>query len=461
MFNKLITMLQARHLALLVYVSGFFLYGMIPQVRSAEHVSSFLWLHTIHALSGIIFHRLYSPKASTLVLTIVFFTSRIAMIGIYPWLSDDVFGYLFYGKATLHGENLYAITADNPSLTYLRDAAYDLMAFKPHQNIYPPIATIFMTFSAWISSEISTSIEHGILIWKSLLFFCEGLGLWILFLALHKRGLSFAPIIMYLSIPLTAIEGIGQAHNELLLLPFLGLIMIIAIDSTIRFREIFLGGLCAVIGMIKIYPIVLLIPIMITGMNRKQIFITILSCIVVILISAMPWFSGIFIGDMSALVGYTTVLTFYNGTYFNGVALYFYRWILEAFQVHDWWLIAPKAVSLTRGLAIIAASIFSKVQHHGVLFSMYVILTIAVCISPKVHVWYLIPIIYTGSIQAQKSLPIISTIMMLTYAMYVVDPPMENIPFEITLWVLMGLTLYLDHKGLLHIFNRDQSKVLA
>ena len=73
MFNKLITMLQARHLALLVYVSGFFLYGMIPQVRSAEHVSSFLWLHTIHALSGIIFHRLYSPKASTLVLTIVFF----------------------------------------------------------------------------------------------------------------------------------------------------------------------------------------------------------------------------------------------------------------------------------------------------------------------------------------------------------------------------------------------------
>lgn len=92
---------------------------------------------------------------------------------------------------------------------------------------------------------------------------------------------------------------------------------------------------------------------------------------------------------------------------------------------------------------------------------MYVILTIAVCISPKVHVWYLIPIIYIGSIQAQKSLPIISTIMMLTYAMYVVDPPMENIPFEITLWVLMGLTLYLDHKGLLHIFNRDQNKVLA
>jgi len=461
MFNNPIMMFQARHLALLVYVSGFFLYGLIPQVRSAEHVSYFLWLHTIHAISGMIVLRLYSANAPPLVLTIIFFASRIAVMGIYPWLSDDVFGYLFYGKATLHGANLYALTADDPSLTYLRDAAFDLMAFKPHQNIYPPIATVFMTISAWISSMISTSLEHALLIWKSLLFLCEGLGLWIVFYALRKRGLSFAPLMMYLSIPLTAIEGIGQAHNELLLLPFLGLIMILAIDSSIKFREILLGGLCAIIGMIKMYPIVLLLPIMLLGMDRRHIFKAILSCIGVIMLSALPWFSGIFIGDMSALAGYATVLSFYNGTYFNGVVLYFFRWIFEALHIHDWWLIAPKAVSIVRGLAIIGASFSSKIQQHGVLYSMYVLMLITVFISPKVHSWYLIPIIFIGCIQVQKSLPFISGIVMLTYAMYAVDPPMESIPFEVALWALIGMILYLDYKGMLHIFNGDQGKVLS
>lgn len=461
MFNNFNTKFQTRHLSLFVYVSGFFLYALIEPMRTAESATFFLVLHTLHALSGLFFLHCYSPYATPIVLAILFLASRLSMLGMYPWLSDDVFGYLFYGKATLHGENLYAITADHQSLTYIRDAAYDLMAFKPHQNIYPPIATMFMTISAWISTMFSSSLQHTVLIWKSLLLFCEGLGLWILFSTLRKRSLSYKPLLIYLAIPLTAIEGIGQAHNELLLLPFLGWMMRIAIDSTMRYRDILLGGICGIIGMIKIYPIVLLIPIMITGMNHKQIFTAILSCAIVVILSSLPWFSGIFFGDMTALLGYATVLSFYNGTYFNGMVLYGFRWVLEGLHINEWWLIAPKAVSIVRALSIIGASIVAKVRKHGVLYSMYVIMMITVFISPKVHAWYLIPIIFIGCVQFQRSLPILALMMMLTYAMYTTDPPRESILFEVVLWAMMGITLYLDHKGYLDIFNGNQGEVLA
>ena len=93
----------------MVYVSGFFFYLLIPPIRNAEHTQYFLILHTVHALCGIFLLRSFSESPSPRVLTLLFIMTRIAVFGFYPWLSDDVFGYLFYGNATLHGANLYAL----------------------------------------------------------------------------------------------------------------------------------------------------------------------------------------------------------------------------------------------------------------------------------------------------------------------------------------------------------------
>jgi hypothetical protein len=383
------------------------------------------------------------------------------VFGVYPWLSDDVFGYLFYGNATLHGVNLYVVTADNPILMHLRDSAYDLMAFKPYQNIYPPIATMLMTFSAWIASWFNTSLINSLLIWKSLLFFCEGFGLWFLFKTLQEHGRSYFPILLYLAIPLTAIEGIGQAHNELLLLPILAGIIRTILNWKGNAHIIMIGVLCALSGLIKLYPFVLILPIILQKMTFKESVLSILSCLTTILLASLPWFSGMFYGDMSAIIGYVSVLSFYNGTYFNGVILYLFRYIFEALAIQEWWLWAPQAVSILRLCSIIGMSVLAKCRQYALTYSLFLVLCIAVCISPKVHTWYLIPLIFLGSIHGIRSLPIISGFMMLTYEMYAVEPVQESMMFEIILWIFMSFTVLLEYKGKLQIFNVSQSKVLA
>ena len=209
------------------------------------------------------------------------------------------------------------------------------------------------------------------------------------------------------------------------------------------------------------YPFVLILPIMMQKMSIKESILTIVSCLTTILLASLPWFSGVLFGDMSAIAGYISVLSFYNGTYFNGVILYLFRFSFEALAIQEWWLLAPKAVTIVRLCSIIGMSVLARIKHYALPFSLFLVLCIAVCISPKVHTWYLIPIMFLGSMYSIESLPILSGIMMLTYGMYAIDPAVESMFFEIILWMIMSITIFLEYKGALQIFNGGQSKVLT
>lgn len=444
-----------------IYLLGFMVYTFIPAERNAVNMQMFLWVYGIHALCGL----LLLNKADTFLtlrsLFTLFLCSRLAVFFMYPWLSDDVFGYLFYGKATLAGENLYALKADDPALAYLRDSAYALMAFKPYQNIYPPIATIFMTISAWISSLFPYSLLATILIWKALLFCIEFFGLALLYTWLRSHHFSLLPILIYLAIPMTAVEGIGQAHNEILLLPFIiGAIILFRSESSFR-RNFLIGMLCAIFGLLKLYPIVLIIPFLSHMKGWTNKIYLIIGAVCMTLLSSAPWFWGIVIGNMSALHGYMSVLQFYQGTYFNGVILYGLRYGLELLRVHEWWLMAPKVLTLIRGIGIIAMSAYTYIRQQSLAQSLYGILLVTVLISAKVHPWYFIPLIFLGAIIHRQSMMIIGSLMMFTYAMYAMEPAQESMLFETGLWIMALIVLYAEYKQSLHILNRNQSEILT
>ena len=443
------------------YIMGFMVYAFIPAERNAHTMQVFLGFYAIHALCGIFLLRNGSSFLTLPRLFSLFLLSRLAVFFMYPWLSDDVFGYLFYGKASLAGANLYAVKADDPALSYLRDSAYALMAFKPYQNIYPPIATIFMSISAWISSFIPYSLQATLFVWKALLFCSEFIGLAILYHWLRKHQYSLLPIVMYLAIPMTAIEGIGQAHNEVLLLPFIiGAIMLFRDDSSFK-KSILIGLLCAVLGLLKLYPIVLIIPFLLHAKKSKNVIAIFIGTLFMTLLTSAPWFWGLVIGNYSAIQGYVSVLNFYQGTYFNGVILYGIRHILELFKIHEWWLLAPKVLTMFRGIGVMIVSAYAYIKKESLIESLYMILLVTVLISAKVHPWYFIPLIFLGSIIQRQSIIIIGSLMMYTYAMYAVDPAHESMLFETVLWCIAGLVLIMEYRHSLHIFDRDQSKILT
>jgi hypothetical protein len=179
------------------------------------------------------------------------------------------------------------------------------------------------------------------------------------------------------------------------------------------------------------------------------------------LLTSAPWFWGIVIGNYSAIQGYASVLNFYQGTYFNGVILYGIRHILELFKIHEWWLLAPKVLTIIRGIGVMFVSAYAYIKKKSLIESLYMILLVTVLISAKVHPWYFIPLIFLGSIIQRQSIAIISSLMMFTYTMYAVDPAHESMLFETILWCIAGLILIMEYRNSLHIFDRDQSKILT
>jgi hypothetical protein len=114
-----------------------------------------------------------------------------------------------------------------------------------------------------------------------------------------------------------------------------------------------------------------------------------------------------------------------------------------------------------RGIGVMIVSANAYIKKKSLIESLYMILLVTVLISAKVHPWYFIPLIFLGSIIQKQSIAIIGSLMMFTYAMYVVEPAHESMLFETVLWCIAGLVLIFEHRQSLHIFDRDQSKILT
>jgi hypothetical protein len=114
-----------------------------------------------------------------------------------------------------------------------------------------------------------------------------------------------------------------------------------------------------------------------------------------------------------------------------------------------------------RGIGVMFVSAYAYIKKKSLIESLYMILLVTVLISAKVHPWYFIPLIFLGSIIQRQSIAIIGSLMMFTYAMYAVDPAHESMLFETVLWCIAGLVLIMEYRHSLHIFDRDQSKILT
>jgi hypothetical protein len=155
-----------------------------------------------------------------------------------------------------------------------------------------------------------------------------------------------------------------------------------------------------------------------------------------IIFPSIFFFHGSIVGDHQALYGFLGVLAYYNSTLFNGVPLYLIRWILSLFSVPEWWLIAPKLLTLIRSIVIILLSVLHRIfTSNDIAKTLYILMVGATFLSPKVHTWYMIPLVLLGILADYTSMMLITWIMTLSYGMYSVFPPHENFLLETVLWI--------------------------
>jgi alpha-1,6-mannosyltransferase len=186
---------------------------------------------------------------STLVLTLIFATLfRLSILFAPPYLSDDIYRYIWDGRVQAAGINPYRYIPADQALKNLRDEEIypKINRRDSAQTIYPPVAEVVY----FLTTRVSESVTWM----KTTMVLFEALGIWAIAQLLASFGLPRQRILIYAWHPLTVWEVAGSGHLDAMIIGFLAL----ALLARRRHAEIASGIALVSATLVKFFPGVLL-----------------------------------------------------------------------------------------------------------------------------------------------------------------------------------------------------------
>jgi alpha-1,6-mannosyltransferase len=164
-----------------------------------------------------------------------------------PYLSNDIYRYVWDGRVEAAGFNPYLHAPAAPELAPLRDRdIYPLIASPYAPTIYPPVAEgLFLAV---------TRISETVTAMKLAMVLCEAVTFILLVRLLALEGLPTARVLIYAWHPLPVWEFAGSGHIDALLITF----CVAALWALHRKRDGVSGLFVAGATLTKLYPMVLL-----------------------------------------------------------------------------------------------------------------------------------------------------------------------------------------------------------
>jgi hypothetical protein len=205
-----------------------------------------------------------APRQVNLILASIVFifaaAFRLDLVRERPYLSTDVYRYVWDGRVQARGLNPYTYAPSAPELEHLRDN-------KIYPNInrsdfvrtpYPPIAQMIF-FAAYLLNESNVT---G---FKALMMFCDLLAIIALMMTLWRVGLSPLNAIIFAWHPLLIYESAHTGHIESGFILFLAL----ALLARTYQQNALTGVMLALATLVKFYPALLLPAFLYAKENRR------------------------------------------------------------------------------------------------------------------------------------------------------------------------------------------------
>ena len=172
---------------------------------------------------------------------------RLPLLLSPPFLSTDVYRYVWDGRVQAAGINPYRHVPAAPELEALRDdRIYPDINRKDYAvTIYPPAAQLFFLATTRISESVSWM--------KVSLLACEGLAIWLLVLLLRRAGRPGAEVLLYAWHPLPLWELAGSGHLDAAAIA----LVLAALLARAQGRRALTGVLLGLAALVKIYPLAL------------------------------------------------------------------------------------------------------------------------------------------------------------------------------------------------------------
>ncbi len=190
------------------------------------------------------------PSNRWMFVIIAFFAIACRMVLLFhaPFLSSDVYRYVWDGQVGAAGINPYRYVASDPHLKFLVDGnVFTHMNRRDYAHtIYPPGAQ----FLFLLITRVSTSV-----IWmKAAMIAFECLTCWALLDILSELGLAREYLLLYAWNPLLLWEIASSGHMDAMAIAF----MCLALLFRLRDRPVLTGLALGMATLSKLYPIILL-----------------------------------------------------------------------------------------------------------------------------------------------------------------------------------------------------------
>jgi len=140
---------------------------------------------------------------------IIFFAVvfRAIMLPVTPWLSDDIYRYLWDGRVLMHGINPYQWTPNAPELAHLRDAEIFPRVNHPEiGTIYPPLLQGVFAAGQLLGGKILSL--------KILFTLIDILALILLSKVMRRSRIDQRQVLLYAWNPLPIFEISGSGHAD-------------------------------------------------------------------------------------------------------------------------------------------------------------------------------------------------------------------------------------------------------
>jgi alpha-1,6-mannosyltransferase len=177
---------------------------------------------------------------------------RLPVLAAPPFLSNDMYRYIWDGWVQARGINPYLYIPADPHLMFLRDAAVypNINRANYAHTIYPPAAEMLF----WLFSRIGAVLAAPVLAMKCGMLAFEALAIWAILELLKDAGLPRRRVLIYAWNPVPLWEFAGSGHVDALAVGFAAL----ALLAVSRGRSLLGGSALAAAVLVKFLPAVLL-----------------------------------------------------------------------------------------------------------------------------------------------------------------------------------------------------------
>ncbi len=370
---------------------------------------------------------------------------RLGLIGSFPALSDDIYRFFWDGTLIVQRISPYGLLPSDVvsmGIPNLDLSLHNQLNSPKYFTIYPPINQLYFALGS-----IAKNISLATVIMKCLIILTEVIGYIFIIKILKQNGLKPILSSLYFLNPLVIIEGSGNLHFEVVMIPFL----CISIYYVFNNKPIY-GALWMAISIgVKLLPLMIL-PYFWFNMGKKDRNVFFGSLILFCTLIFLPLIASI--GGTSFM---SSVDLYFRKFEFNASIYYLFRYLGQ--QISGYNLIryiGPALVVITLGSNLFLAS--SKIKYTFRNFARYGLISwsIYLLLATTVHPWYVITILFFSIFTNIKYPSIWTYLIFISYVNYSYPKYYENLWWIFFEYVVLFIFIIVECKhSILHIKKRD------